>query len=239
MSDSADPQKRAAALEALRLVQDGMILGLGSGSTAEIFLDELAERIAQGLHVTGVPTSIRVGDLARARGIPLVDLAEVTRIDLAVDGADEIETGALGLIKGRGGALLREKLVATSADHLCIIADSSKLVTRLGEKFAVPVAVVPFGWRQTAARIRALGGETTLRQADSGLQAGSVPLVSDDGLYILDCAFGPISDPVRLAADLKGTLGVVEHGLFLGMARRAIVAGEDGVVVLEPGRVVA
>jgi ribose 5-phosphate isomerase A len=223
-----DPLKRAAALEALRLVEDGMTLGLGSGSTAEIFLDELAGRIASGFRIVGVPTSKRVGELAGARGIPLAELSDVTRIDLAVDGADEIETAALGLVKGRGGALLREKLVAATAARFCIIADDSKLVTRLGEKFAVPVAVVPFGWRQIAVRIRSLGGEPALRQAGAG------PLVSDDGLYILDCTFGPIPDPARLAADLKGTLGVVEHGLFLGMAERAIVAGAGGVQVLEP-----
>jgi ribose 5-phosphate isomerase A len=226
---SVDPLKRAAALEALRLVKDGMTLGLGSGSTAEIFLDELAGRIAGGLRIVGVPTSKRVGELAGQRGIPLADLSEVTGIDLAVDGADEIETAALGLIKGRGGALLREKLVAANAARLCIIADSSKLVTSLGEKFALPVAVVPFGWKQTAERIRSLGGEPTLREAGRG------PLVSDDGLYILDCAFGPIADPVKLAVLLKATLGVVEHGLFLGMAERAVVAGASGVQVLLPG----
>jgi ribose 5-phosphate isomerase A len=229
----ADPFKRAAALEALRLVEDGMTLGLGSGSTAEIFLDELGRRIRDGVRIVGVPTSKRVGELAAQHGIPLADLSDVTSIDLAVDGADEIETAALGLVKGRGGALLREKLVASSAARFCIIADSSKLVTRLGEKYPVPVAVVPFGWAQTAARIRSLGGEPTLRQA------GADPFVSDDGLYILDCAFGPIADPDRLAAALKGTLGVVEHGLFLGMAERAIVAGDGGVQILAPGGVTA
>lgn len=228
-SPGVDPLKRAAALEALRLVEDGMTLGLGSGSTAEIFLDELAGRIASGLRVVGVPTSKRVGELAGQRGIPLGDLSDVTGIDLAVDGADEIETAGLGLIKGRGGALLREKLVAANAARLCIIADSSKLVTNLGEKFSLPVAVVPFGWKQTAERIRGIGGVPTLRETGSG------PLVSDDGLYILDCAFGPIADPVKLAVLLKATLGVVEHGLFLGMTERAVVAGESGVQVLLPG----
>jgi ribose 5-phosphate isomerase A len=228
-SPGADPLKRAAALEALRLVEDGMTLGLGSGSTAEIFLDELAERIAGGLRVVGVPTSNRVAELAGQRGIPLADLSSITGIDLAVDGADEIETATLGLIKGRGGALLREKLVAANAARLCIIADSSKLVARLGEKFALPVAVVPFGWKQTAERIRGLGGEPALRETGNG------PLISDDGLYILDCAFGPISDPIHLALLLKSTLGVVEHGLFLGMAERAVVAGQSGVQVLLPG----
>lgn len=237
MTDAADLLKRAAAQEAVSLVHNGMVVGLGSGSTAELFAALLAERVRQErLTITGVPTSIRVGELARQHGLTVVPLEDVPRIDLTVDGADEIQTGTLGLVKGRGGALLREKLVAASSDQLCIIADDSKLVTQLGEKFAVPVAVVPYGWRQTADRIRALGGEPTIRQA------GDSPLTSDDGLLILDCAFGPIPDPVTLASALKGTLGVVEHGLFLGLAGRAIVAGSGGITVLapEPGqRVVA
>ena len=233
MTDTLDALKRGAAREAVQLVEDRMVVGLGSGSTSELFLEALAERVAAGLRITGVPTSIRVGELARLRGIPVANLEDVQRIDLAVDGADEIQPRALDLIKGRGGALLREKLVATAASRLCIIADSSKLVTRLGEWFAVPVAVVTYGWRQTADRIRALGGEPVLRMA------GAAPLITDDGLYILDCQFGPIDDPAGLAAGLKGTLGVVEHGIFLGLAERAIVAGHDGIVVLEPGRMVA
>jgi len=234
MTEGADPLKLAAAQEALRLVRDGMTVGLGSGSTAELFVYLLASRVDEGgLRITAVPTSNRVGDLAGQRGIRVAALADVPRIDLAVDGADEIQSDRLDLVKGRGGALVREKLVAGAAAELCIIADSSKLVGRLGEHYAVPVAVVPFGWRQTADRIRRLGGEPTLRLAGTG------PLVTDDSLYILDCAFGPIDDPARLAADLKSTLGVVEHGLFLGLARRAIVAGTDGVVIREPGKVVA
>jgi ribose 5-phosphate isomerase A len=231
VSDPLQPRKQAAAQQAVSLVKDGMVVGLGSGSTAELFAALLGERVQQGsLRITGVPTSIRVGEIARQRGLQVVPLEEVTQIDLTVDGADEIETGALGLVKGRGGALLREKLVAAASRQLCIIADDSKLVTRLGEKIAVPVAVVPYGWRQTAERIRTLGGEPTLRLA------GADPLVSDDHLYILDCAFGPIADPARLASDLKGTLGVVEHGLFLGLAHRAIVASANGITVLEPGQ---
>jgi ribose 5-phosphate isomerase A len=234
MTDAADARKRVAAERAVGLVQDGMVVGLGSGSTAELFAALLGERVHQGsLRITGVPTSIGVGQLAQQHGLQVVPLEDVDRIDLTVDGADEIETGALGLIKGRGGALLREKLVAAASDQVCIIADDSKLVRRLGEKVAVPVAVVQYGWRQTAERIRQLGGEPTLRQAASS------PFRSDEELYILDCAFGPIADPAALAAALKGTLGVAEHGLFLGMAQRAIVAGANGVSVLEPGRVKA
>jgi ribose 5-phosphate isomerase A len=233
MTDAADTLKRAAAREAVGLVKDGMTVGLGSGSTSELFLEALTERVAGGLRITAVPTSKRVADLARRRGLRVAALEDVPHVDLTVDGADEIQPSALDLVKGRGGALLREKLVATAADQLCIIADSSKLVTRLGESRPVPVAVVPFGWRQTADRIRRLGGEPTLRQQ------GNAPYVTDEGLYILDTRFGPIADPGSLGTALKGLLGVVEHGLFVGLAARAIVAGDDGLISLEPGRVVA
>ena len=227
MSDVAESQKLAAAREAVKLVEDGTIVGLGSGTTSEMFLMLLAERVERGLRITGVPTSKRVGAYAASRGIPVSDLEDVPRIDLAVDGADEIQPHGLALIKGGGGALLREKLVATAANRLCIIADRSKLVGRLGERWSVPVVVVPFGWRQTADRIRQLGGEPTLRLVDGA------PLVTDDGLLVLDCRFGPIADPARLASQLKATLGVVEHGLFVGMAHEAIVADERGIEILK------
>ena len=233
MTDATVSLKRAAAQEAVALVEDGMIVGLGSGSTSELFLEALAERVAGGLHITAVPTSKRVASQADRRGIRVVPLEEVSRIDLTVDGADEIQPPALDLIKGRGGALLREKLVASATDHVCIIADRSKLVTRLGESRPVPVAVVPFGWRQTAERIRRLGGDPSLRYD------GSSPLINDDGLYILDCRFGRIENPGQLGAALKGVLGVVEHGLFVGLAKQAIVAGEDGIIVLRAEGAVA
>ena len=233
MSDPAESLKRVAAREALRLVQDGMIVGLGSGSTAELFLEALAGRMAAGLRITAVPTSKRIAGMARGRGIQVAELQDVPRVDLTVDGADEIQPRGLELIKGGGGALLREKLVATAARRLCIIADRSKLVARLGERWPVPVVVVPYGWHQTADRIRGLGGEPSLRQVDGG------PLVTDDGLYILDCRFGPIADPARLGAALKGLLGVVEHGLFVGIAAQAIVASESGVDILSADGVVA
>jgi ribose 5-phosphate isomerase A len=233
MTDAADSLKRAAAREALALVEDGMIVGLGSGTTSELFLEALAERVAAGLRITAVPTSERVASMARGRGLQVAQLQDVSRVDLTVDGADEIQPRGLDLIKGGGGCLLREKLVAAAASRLCIIADRSKLVSRLGERWAVPVVVVPFGWRQTADRLRRLGSEPSLRLA------GSSPLVTDDGLYILDCRFGPIADPGRLARELKGVLGVVEHGLFIGMAKQAIVAGEDGIEILRAEGVVA
>lgn len=233
MTDTADALKAAAAREAVHLVQDGMRIGLGSGSTSELFLIELAERVANGLHVTAVPTSHRVAAMAQRRGIHVANLADIGRLDLAIDGADEIQPHGLHLVKGRGGALLREKLVATAADRLCIIADNSKLVTRLGEQHPVPVAVVPFGWRQTADRIRHLGGEPAIRLENGG------PFITDDGLYILDCRFQPIDDPARLGEGLKRLLGVVDHGLFVGIAAQAIVAGDNGIVTLEAGTAVA
>jgi ribose 5-phosphate isomerase A len=233
MTDATASLKRAAAREAVALVEDGMIVGLGSGSTSELFLEALAERVAGGLHITAVPTSNRVASMARSRGIQVAELHDVPRVDLTVDGADEILPRSLDLIKGGGGALLREKLVAAAASRLCIIADRSKLVSQLGERWAVPVVVVPFGWRQTADRIRRLGGEPSLR-----FDGGS-PLVTDDGLYVLDCRFGPIADPGRLGTALKGVLGVVEHGLFVGLAKQAIVAGEDGIMILRGEEVVA
>lgn len=233
MSVGPDELKRQAARQALDLIEDGMLLGLGSGSTAELFVQFLGERVAAGLRVRGVATSERVADLARQHGIPLVEQHDLPRLDLTVDGADEIEPRTLGLVKGRGGALLREKLVATASDRVCIIADDSKLVSALGEKVPVPVAIVPFGWRRTADRIAHLGGQPALRQA------GDQPYVTDDGAYVLDCPFGPISEPGRLSESLKGLLGVVEHGIFLGLAWRAIVAGASGVTVLEPGAVQA
>jgi ribose 5-phosphate isomerase A len=233
MTAELDALKRVAAQRALDFVKDGMLLGLGSGSTSELFALALGERVAAGLKVTAVATSQRVADLARQHGITLIEDDELPRIDLTVDGADEIEPRSFGLIKGRGGALLREKLVATASDRLCIIADDSKLVGALGEKVPVPVAIVPFGWRRTADRIARLGGDPILRRADGA------PVVSDDGLYILDCRFGPISEPARVAAALKGLLGVVDHGLFLGLAWRVIVASASGVAVLEPRTVSA
>lgn len=232
MTDDADALKHAAALRALDLVEDGMRLGLGSGTTAEMFLQLLGDLVAQGLRVTGVPTSERVASLARTRGILLADLDDLAPLDLTVDGADEIEPRSLALIKGRGGALLREKLVASASKRVCIIADRSKLVSALGQQSPVPVAVVPFGWRQTAARIARLGTEPALRKADGA------PLVTDDGLYILDCRWNPIADPPALDAALKGIAGVVDHGIFLGLASQALVAGPDGVTVLQ-GRTVA
>ncbi|HEY2595916.1 MAG TPA: ribose-5-phosphate isomerase RpiA [Chloroflexota bacterium] len=224
----AEHLKRQAALRALDHVTDGMLLGLGSGTTAEIFLEELGRRVADGLRIVGIPTSLQVARLAARHRIPLTDLDDGATIDLTVDGADEIDPRTLNLVKGHGGALVREKLVAVASQQELIIADASKLVQRLGEHGPVPVAVVQFGWQHTARAIERLGARPERRLGDDGR-----PFVSDDGLYILDCHVAPIDAPQALARALKEVVGVVEHGLFLGLAQKAIVAAEDGVQELD------
>jgi ribose 5-phosphate isomerase A len=228
MTDIAAHLKRQAALRALEHVGDGMLLGLGSGTTAEIFVEELGQRVANGLRIVGVPTSLEVAHLASQHHIPLADLDDGATIDLTVDGADEIEPRTLNLVKGHGGALVREKLVAAASRKEVIIADASKLVERLAEHGPVPVAVVQFGWQHTARALEHLGARPHRRLAADGQ-----PFVSDDGLYILDCDFAPIDMPAELATALKSVVGVVEHGLFLGMADKVIIAAADGVQELQ------
>jgi ribose 5-phosphate isomerase A len=229
---STDEMKRKAARAALDQVESGMRLGLGSGTTSEAFIDLLGERVRQGLDVVGVPTSEKIRAQAEALGIRLTTLDETPELDLAIDGADEIGPG-LTLIKGGGGALLREKIVATAARAMLVIADERKLVDHLGA-FPLPVEVVPFGLGATrramaalAARL-GLAGEMTLRQ-----DAGHV-FVTDGGHHILDCHFQRLDDPAALAAGLNAIPGVVEHGLFIGIARAAWIAGAAGVRRLEP-----
>jgi ribose 5-phosphate isomerase A len=218
--------KKAAAEWAAALIEDGMVVGLGTGSTASLILEPLAARIRQGLRIVGIPTSERTAEQARALGIPLSTLADHARVDLTIDGADEVEIGTLNLIKGRGGALLREKIVASASARLVIVADESKLVERLGRGL-VPVEVVPFEWQSTARRIESLGASPALRLLPDG---GA--FVTDGGHYILDCAFGPISSAGSLDRELNGTVGVVEHGLFLGLTDQVGVGRTGGVEVL-------
>ncbi len=225
-----DELKQAAARAAAQRVQSGMVVGLGTGSTAAFAVSALAERMqTEGLKVIGVPTSVRTAEQAQSLGIPLATLEEQPHLDMAIDGADEIEVGSLNLIKGAGGALLREKLVEASAAQLIIIADASKKVTQLGSRFAVPVEVVRFGWKATQARLEALGCKAVLRRNEQG-----DPYLTDEQHYILDCQFGPIPNPAQLAEQIKGTIGVVEHGLFIGMATEAIIALQEGIEVLRP-----
>jgi ribose 5-phosphate isomerase A len=230
MTSDREALKRQAAERALEHVRDGMVLGLGTGSTMRHLLELLAERRRAGAlgRITGVPTSRETAERARALGIPLATLEQEPRLDLALDGADEIDP-RLDLIKGLGGALLWEKIVACAADRLVIIADESKLVNRLGERAPVPVEVVPFGWTTHLARLDRLGANAVLRT-----DAAGQPFVTDGGHYILDCRFeGGIPDPAALEAELCRMPGVVETGLFLGMAQAAVVAGEGGVRMIE------
>lgn len=226
-----DELKESAARAALDLVEDGMRLGLGSGSTAARFVAALGERVASGLRVICVPTSEATRTQAERLGIPLSTLDETTQLDLTVDGADEIDD-QLRMIKGGGGALLREKIVATASDRMVVIADESKLVAALG-LYPLPVEVVRFGLMATIRLIEAIAAETgchgavALRPGD-----GDAPFVTDQGNLILDCAFGSIPEPEVLAFSLKRVPGVVEHGLFLGLADLAIVAGRSGVRAL-------
>ncbi len=229
MSDS-EAFKRQAAERAIGLVRSGMRLGLGTGSTARHFVDLVGAEARKGLAIVGVPTSEATADQARALGIPLTTLDETPELDLTVDGADEID-GALRLIKGGGGALLREKIVASASRRMVVIADSSKLVAELG-RFPLPVEVAPFGVAATIRRIAravaalGLAGPLTLRRRDGAL------FVTDGGHYILDCAFGAIPDPEALDQALADIPGVVDCGLFIGIAAAAIVAGPAGVETL-------
>lgn len=219
-------RKRAAAQAAIDWIEDGMVLGLGTGSTAALAVELLAERVRAGLKVSGIPTSERTAQQARQLGVPLVGFAEHSSIDIAFDGADEVEAGTLHLIKGLGGALLREKLVASAAKRFIVMVDDSKIVEQLGSKAPVPVEIVPFGWELTIERLRALGCAATLRSGDQA------PFVSDGGHYIADCRFGPIEDPSALERRILDIVGVVDTGLFLGMTREVLVAGAEGVSLL-------
>ena len=220
--------KKMAAEKAVEWVETGMIVGLGTGSTAAFAVSAIGERMkTEGLSIIGVPTSQRTFEQATELGIPLATLEEQPKLDVAIDGADEIELSSLNLIKGAGGALLREKLVEVSADKLIIIADSTKKVDKLGTKFALPVEIVRFGWKSTTSRVEALGCKPVLRTTESG-----DPYITDEQHYIIDCQFGPMDDPVAIANALKGTAGVVEHGLFIDMVYEAIVATDTGIEVL-------
>ncbi|HEX3560967.1 MAG TPA: ribose-5-phosphate isomerase RpiA [Pyrinomonadaceae bacterium] len=219
--------KQRAGFKAVEYIEDGMCVGLGTGSTAFWMVERLGERVREGLQVRGVPTSRRTEEQARQLGIPLVTFAEVQRLDLAIDGADEIGPG-LALIKGGGGALLREKLVAAAARRFIVVADAGKKVEVLGH-FPLPVEVVPFAWEVTAGRVASVTEvEPVLRRAE-----GDDVYVTDNGNYILDCRCVEIRDPERTERELKTLTGVVECGLFVGMADLAVVATDEDVEVIE------
>ncbi|HUJ93793.1 MAG TPA: ribose-5-phosphate isomerase RpiA [Terriglobales bacterium] len=223
MSPNLDHEKELAARASLRFLQDGQIVGLGTGSTAAYFVRFLGEKVQQGLKIKGIPTAVRTRELAASLGIPLTTLDEYQQIDVTIDGADEFDP-KLRLIKGGGGALLREKVVASASKKLVIIADSSKQVATLG-RFPLPVEVVRFAQALVTKKIQALGATVKLRQGADGK-----PFVTDEGHHLLDCSFGEIDDPPALARVLSDMPGVMEHGLFIGMASEALVGKGDEVV---------
>ena len=226
---SAEDMKRRAAEAALSSVKPGMVVGLGTGSTVRYFLEGLGRLVAEGLDLKGVPTSFATAEAAKGLGIPLTSIEERTRPDLCVDGADEVDP-RLDLIKGLGGALFREKIVAAASKRFFVIVDESKLVPRLGTKAPVPIEVHPFGWRFAAESLVALGATVDVRQNDGEMYR------TDNGNHILDARFRSLSGPTRLAARIMAIPGVVGHGLFLGMAETVFVGTEEGVRTLRPAR---
>lgn len=223
---SPDDLKRQAAEAALSPVEDGMVLGLGTGSTAAFMVDALGRRVRQGLRIVGIPTSERTAAQAKALGIPLATLGTHGTIDLTIDGADQVHTGTLDLIKGLGGALLREKIVAAASRRMTVIVDQAKLAPALGGAVRLPVEVVRFGWQTTAARLRDAGADFRIRGNPDD------PFVTDGGNHILDCAF-PAIDAATLQPRLKSLTGVVETGLFVGLATTVVVGTPGGPNILE------
>ncbi|HEV8360916.1 MAG TPA: ribose-5-phosphate isomerase RpiA [Candidatus Thermoplasmatota archaeon] len=223
----ADDAKRRAAEHAASLVHDGMVLGLGTGSTANLMLAALAARVRDGLKVRGVPTSETTMQLARHLGVPLTTLDDDPQLDLTLDGADEVDP-QFRLIKGLGGALLREKVVAAASRRVCIMVDEGKLVAKLGTKAPVPVEVARFAWQPVQARLRAIGAEPALRRTPDG-----AAFVSDNGNVILDARFARgIDQPEELERALNNIPGVMENGLFLGLATEVVVGSAAGARML-------
>jgi len=219
---TVEQQKFLAAAAAMQFVENKMIVGLGTGSTTAFAIRLLAEEVKAGLKITGVPTSVVIEKLARRLKIPLVDdLGTFKKIDLTIDGADEVDS-QLNLIKGGGGALTREKIVASRSERVVIVVDEKKLVKQLG-KFPLPVEVLPFGWRSTLEILRDLGARVKLRQKDA-----KTPYRTDNGNYIVDCAFGKIANPPNLASQIKNIAGVVEVGLFISRADLVLIGRRNG-----------
>ena len=221
-----DQEKEAAARASLKFVKDGQVVGLGTGSTATYFIKLLGEQVKSGLRIRGIPTSVRSRELAESLGIPLTTLDECQEIAVTVDGADEVDP-QLRLIKGGGGALLREKIVASATRQMVVVADATKQVQRLG-KFPLPVEVIKFAQALVAKRISDLGAQVQLRTSADGK-----PFVTDENNHILDCHFGQIQNPDVLARQLSDMPGVVEHGLFIGMASVVLFARGSEIVELK------
>jgi ribose 5-phosphate isomerase A len=220
-----DQLKRKAANKAVEFVESGMVVGLGTGSTAAFAVDRIGDRLDSGdlKDIIGIPSSLRTEEQARGRNIPLAGFDTYNEIDVTIDGADEVDPD-LNLIKGGGGALLREKVLAQATRRNIIIVDESKLVPKLGTGWALPVEVIPFARYSVARFIESLGASVTLRRT-----GGDAEFLTDQENIILDADFGPIADPMRLADNLNGRAGIVEHGLFLGLAADVIVAGAEGI----------
>jgi ribose 5-phosphate isomerase A len=229
-NDDLTALKRAAAEAAVQMVENDMVVGLGSGSTAAFAVEALARRHREGLHFVGIPTSEHTAAQAEAAGIPLTSFGEHRHIDLTIDGADEVERGTLNLIKGRGGALLREKIVAVASHRLAIVVDGSKMVDRLGTRTPLPVEVIAFGLEATRESLEVLGASVHTRLSSA------VPFVTDGGNRIVDCDFGRINDPARLEERIRRIVGVVESGLFVSRADPVFVADAAGVHRLESAR---
>ena len=225
MNSDVDELKKVAANWAAAQLRDGMVVGLGSRSTASFAVAEIGRLVKAGLQIVCVPTSEKTAEQAQRLGIPLSSLGEHPEIDVTIDGADEVELGTLHLIKGGGGNLLREKIVAAASKRLVIVVDQSKLVQRLHGQ--IPVEVDQFGWKSTGMRLAALGSEPVPRVGPNGSM-----FVTDGGNFIIDCLFGFIDSAVDLQARLDSTIGVVEHGLFIGLASQIVVGGPTGVRVL-------
>jgi ribose 5-phosphate isomerase A len=219
--------KQAAAARAVAEVQDGMVVGLGTGSTAELAVAALAKRLSQGLRILAVPTSDRTRALAQKLGVPLAPADEWPSIDLDIDGADQVERGSLDLVKGLGGALVREKIVASAAKRVIVVVDESKIVDHLGGRTPLPVEIVAFGWQGTLERLATLGLQPQLRRA------GDRPFISDGGNHIADCHIAEIADARGLEAKISSIVGVVETGLFLGLASMVVVGQSTGIEVMK------
>ena len=226
MGQIEETKKRAAEC-ALELIRDGNIVGLGTGSTAKYAIEGLARLVKEGLSVKGVPTSIATERMAREFGIPLLDLNEAGPIDITLDGADEIDPD-FNMIKGGGGALTREKLVALASTKTVILVDESKIVSKLGQSRLLPIEVLPFSWSLSVRLLTDLGCTADLRRNTAGL-----PFVTDNGNHILDCAFGPIDYPGQLEKQIKLLPGVIESGLFIGIADSVVIGFEDRVETRE------
>ncbi|HJR78201.1 MAG TPA: ribose-5-phosphate isomerase RpiA [Nitrospiraceae bacterium] len=226
-AESRGPFKEQAAAKAVEFIRPGMVVGLGTGSTAEYMLALLGQKVREGLEIRGVPTSLKTAALARRHGIPLIDAEDDWAIDVALDGADQADPH-LNLIKGGGGALLKEKIVAAAAKQFIVMVDHSKCVPVLGASCPLPIEVVPFGWRSTAKQIESLAGAKTVirRQEDQVFR-------TEAGHYILDLHAGGIEDPARLERDLNRIAGVVETGLFVGRATLLIIGRPEGVRLIE------